>query len=95
MVFMADVLEPEERAIWRLLLDVSIGDHLTVSEIAAAASATGHQRIVEYTVCAVLRPMLAHGHAVRILTRRRGGRVAVYALTLPGRIRGHHLLGAR
>lgn len=91
---MADVLEPEERAIWRLLLDVTIGDHLTVAEISATASAAGHQRITEFTVQDVLRPLLRDGHAVRMWIRRwpRIEKTYGYALTLPGRARGHRLL---
>lgn len=93
MEIMADQLEPEETAVWRVLLDATIGDHLTVTEIVAVASAEAHLPITDAVVHEVMRPLLRNGYAIRMWVRRRGGRVYAYTLTIPGRVRAHRLLG--
>ncbi len=89
MTFM-EPLEPEEIAVWKVLSDTETDDRLTVTEIAAIASALCGRRVHEYVVRETVGPMLRHGHAVRarvfLRGRRRSGMWA-YRLTAAGRVR--------
>lgn len=90
----ADVLNPEERAVWCALLDAPIGVSLTVFELASDAAAASRQPIPEVVVTHLLRRLLHHGDATRTAVRRPRSRRRsfAYALTLPGREHGARLL---
>lgn len=96
MTIMSDLLEPEERAVWRVLLDSAIGDWMTAAEIAAVASALAHRSITEDVVREVVAVLVRDGHAQRqMVSVRRQPRVFAYAITLPGRARAARLLHGR
>lgn len=96
MKIMSELLEPEERAVWGVLVDSAIGDWMTAAEIAAVASVLGHRAISEDVVREVIAPLVRDGHVQRqMVAARRQPRVYAYALTLPGRVRGTRLLRGR
>ena len=94
MANMIDPLEPEERAIWQVLLDAAPDDRMTTAELAATAAALAHIPIPEWVVHEVTGLMVRCGYAIRVhVRRRRRTHLAwAYALTMPGRARGTRLL---
>jgi hypothetical protein len=88
------VLDPDERAVWRVLLDAPAGDHFTLIELSAVASVAAGQRIDWFSAHAIIGDMWQRGLISRTVVQRSGQpRQQAYALNLRGRARAGRLLG--
>lgn len=85
--------DADQVAVWRTLLAAQPGDHMTVDELCAVASAAAGQRVDWWEAHRMIADLHAHGGVSRIVVQRTGQpRGQAYALTNAGRRRLQRLL---
>lgn len=94
---MAEVLrDPDEIAVWQVLLDAAAGDYLTLVELCAVASAAAGQRVEWFAAHTIVATMWQRGLLSRTVVHHSGQpKQQAYALNLRGRARAGRLLAAR
>ena len=87
------IRDPDEVAVWRTLLDAADGDHLTLVELAAVASAAAGQRVGWFAASMIVNELYRRGCVTRTVVQRTGQpRQRAYALNDRGRRRVARLL---
>lgn len=90
------VLDPDERAVWQVLVDAPAGDYFTLVELCAVASASAGQRVEWFAAHAIVADMWVRGLLARTVVQRTGQpRQQAYALNVRGRARAGRLLARR
>jgi hypothetical protein len=88
------VRDPDEVALLRVLLDAPDGDHMTLIDLVAVASATAGQRVEWFEASRLVTDLFIHGQVSRTVVRRRGHpKQQAYALNGRGRRRVTRMLG--
>lgn len=87
------VLDPDERAVWQVLVDAPTDDYFTLIELCAVASAAAGLRVEWFAAHAIVADMWVRGLISRTVVQRTGQpRQQAYALNLRGRARAGRLL---
>lgn len=87
------VRDPDEVALLRALYDAPEGDHMTLVELVAVASAAAGQRVEWFYANRMVAELFIHGHVHRTVVHRRGQpKQQAYALTGRGRRRVARML---
>ncbi len=85
--------DPDQVAVWQALLDAPAGDHMTLVELCAVASAAGGQRVDWFAAHRMVADLHVAGSLTRIVVRRTGQpKQQASALNLRGRTRLGRLL---
>ncbi len=85
--------DADQVAVWQTLLAAQPGDHMTVDEVCAVASAAAGQRVDWWEAHRMIADLHAYSGVTRIVVQRTGQpRGQAYALTDAGRRRVQRLL---
>jgi hypothetical protein len=87
------VRDPDEIALLRVLYDAPDGDHMTLVELVAVASAAAGQRVEWFVASQMVTDLFVHGQVSRTVVHRRGHpKQQAYALNGRGRRRVARML---